>query len=374
MNIHTLTAVCLTTAALLPSMRSDAQGCVAIRSYATCNPNAFSNSNLLGRGFVLSMNYRYFESFRHFSGTEENEARQELKTAVFNWTNQLNLGLTYNFSKRSGFTVVLPYTYNTRSSLYEHGGKGRYKTRSSGVGDIRVTYNRWMWNPDSVGAGNLQLGVGVKLPTGDFNAMDFFYNEGTDTVPNTATNPWGQYQPVDQSIQLGDGGFGFTLELQGYAKLIGPVYGYMNAFYLINPMETNGTVTYRSRSNEQIMSVPDQYMARAGLSWNASKKAGLSLMCGGRLEGIPVEDLIGGSKGFRRPGYVMSLEPGLDWMRGRHDVNVNFPIAMYRNRTQSYTDKENTAASTTGQIVHGDAAFADFVFNISWSIRLANSH
>lgn len=359
---------------VLGHTNTNGQGCVAIRSFTACNPNAFSNGNVLGKGFMLSTNYRYFESFRHFSGTEENESRQELKTAVFNWTNQVNLGLTYNLNKREGITFVLPYSYNTRSSLYEHGGKGRYKTRSAGIGDMRVTYNRWMWHPDSTATGNLQLGVGLKLPTGDFNAKDFFYNEGTDTIPNTATNPWGQYQPVDQSIQLGDGGLGFTVELQGYVKFFGPLYGYMNAFYLFNPMEVNGTLTYRSRANEQIMSVADQYMARAGLSLTLSKKAGLNVFGGGRVEGIPVQDLIGESNGFRRPGYVILAEPGLDWMRGRHDVNVSLSYALYRNRTQSVTDKENTANSTTGQIVHGDAAFADTVFNLSWSIRLGSGH
>lgn len=374
MNARVLLFSGLVICSALCAQRSFAQGCVAIRSFTACNPNAFSNGNVLGKGWMLSTNYRYFESYKHFSGTEENEARQEQHTSVFNWTNQVNLGLTYNLNKQEGFTVVLPYTYNTRSSLYEHGGKARYQTRSAGIGDMRLTYNRWLWHPDSVSTGNLQIGVGLKLPTGDFNAKDFFYNEGTDTVPNTATNPWGQYQPVDQSIQLGDGGLGFTLELQGYAKLVGPVYGYMNAFYLFNPMATNGTLTYRSRANEQIMSVSDQYMARAGLSFNVSKKAGFNIFCGGRIEGIPVEDLIGESNGFRRPGYVVLIEPGLDWMHGRHDVNFSLPFAVVRNRTQSVTDKENTALSTTGAVVHGDAAFADHVFNLSWSIRLGSGH
>ena len=358
---------------VLAQAGAQGQGCVAIRSFVSCNPNAFTNSSMVGKGFQLSLNYRYFESYRHYSGSEENVSRQELKTAVFNWTNQVNVGLTYNMSKRNGITVMLPYAYNTRSSLYEHGGSvGRYQTRSAGIGDMRVIFNHWIWNPDSVSTGNLQVGAGAKLPTGDFNAMNFFYNEGTDTVPNSASNPWGQYQPVDQSIQLGDGGLGFTLEMNGYVKFAGPLYGYLNAFYLINPMETNGTRTFRSRANEGIMSVPDQYMARGGVNWNASKKLGLNIFFGLRTEGLPVEDLVGGSKGFRRPGYVNSIEPGIDWMRGRHDVNISVPIVMDRNRTQSVTDKENTEASTTGQKVHGDAGFADYVVNISWSIRLGS--
>lgn len=343
-----------------------AQGCVAIRSFTSCNPNSFTNSSLMSKGWQMSTSYRYFESWRHYNGTEEQVQRAEQKTQVFNWTNQLNLALTYNLNKQHGFTFTLPWTYNTRSSLYEHGNRGRYSTRSSGIGDVRIQYNRWLWHPDSTSNGNLMVSAGIKLPTGNFRSMDFFYNEGTDTIPNTPTNPWGQYQPVDQSIQLGDGGFGLTLEIQAYKRLVGDLHGYVNGFYLLNPMEANGTLTNRSRANEMICSVPDQYMARAGLNYTVTKKYGLNVFCGGRLEGIPAKDLVGGSEGFRRPGYVVSVEPGVDWMRGRHDINVNVPIALVRNRTQSVPDMERS--EETGTFVRGDAAFADYVFNITWSV------
>ncbi|MBK9149056.1 MAG: hypothetical protein IPM12_14720 [Flavobacteriales bacterium] len=347
-----------------------AQGCVAIRSFTSCNPNSFTNSNLVGKGWQLSTSYRYFESHRHFNGQDEHVHRNELKTQVFNWTNQLNAAFTYNTDKRQGITFVLPWAYNTRSSLYEHGGRSRQSTRSVGIGDIRVQYNRWLWHPDSTRKGNVMVSAGVKLPTGDFRAMDFFYSEGTDTVPNTASNPWGQLQPVDQSIQLGDGGLGFTLEMQGFAKLAGQLYGYVNAFYLLNPMETNGTLTYRSRANEMVCSVPDQYMARAGLNYTVVPSKGLNAFCGGRIEGIPAKDLVGGSKGFRRPGYVLSLEPGLDWMRGRHDLNVSVPFAVVRERVQSVPDMERS--TETGTFVRGDAAFADHVVNVTWTVMLIN--
>ncbi|MEZ4740516.1 MAG: hypothetical protein R2818_14430 [Flavobacteriales bacterium] len=66
-------------------------------------------------------------------------------------------------------------------------------------------------------------------------------------------------------------GLGVTIEAQGYVKLARSLYLYGNAFYLINPMEMNGTKTFRETlspilMNEAIMSIPDQYMARAGLN------------------------------------------------------------------------------------------------------------
>ncbi|MCB0787549.1 MAG: hypothetical protein KDC02_25430, partial [Flavobacteriales bacterium] len=56
--------------------------------------------------------------------------------------------------------------------------------------------------------------------------------------------------------------------------------------------------------------------------------------------------------------------------RGRHDVNVTLPIASQRNRLQSVTDKEN--AVLTGTERHGDAAFADWLLNVTWTVRLGS--
>jgi len=365
---------------LLAPRAASGQGCVAIRSFASCNPNAFTNSALHGKGFTLTTNYRYFKSFRHFVGTEEQPQRfsvvnpdGSIGNEVINYVTQLNVGLTYDLNSRSAITVVLPWTYNVRSSLYEHGSwaalRQRHNMRSAGIGDVRVSFNHWIFNPDSVSKGNLAVGAGIKLPTGNFNARAFACNVGPDV--NGDSIPDGEYRPVDQSIQLGDGGFGFTLELQGYMKLFGPVSGYLNAFYLFNPGETNDTRTYRETlsaalKNESICSIPDQYMVRAGLNWTISKKAGLNLFAGGRLEGIPVKDVLGKSGGFRRPGYVLSLEPGMDWMKGRHDINVSVPWALQRNRAISVTDKEMNRK--------GDAAFADYLINVSWSVRLAKAN
>lgn len=79
---------------------------------------------------------------------------------------------------------------------------------------------------------------------------------------------------------------------------------------------------------------------------------GLALSMGGRMEGVPVRDAFGKSNGFRRPGYVISIEPGLMYARGSYMVNVSGPWAMERNRKTSVTDFANHS--------HGDAAFADY--------------
>jgi hypothetical protein len=148
---------------------------------------------------------------------------------------------------------------------------------------------------------------------------------------------------------------------------------YGNFYYLSNPREQNGVRTYRETlspglSNEAIMSVPDQYMARGGFNYAPAFAKGFIASAGVRLEGIPVYDLIGGSGDFRRPGYIWSVEPGVSYRTGKGNFFATVPVAFIRNRTQSVTDKENS--QKTGVFRQGDAAFADYVINIGFSVRL----
>ena len=114
------------------------------------------------------------------------------------------------------------------------------------------------------------------------------------------------------------------------------------------------------------MSVPDQFMIRGGLAYSVAKN--LNFSGGVRMEAIPSSDLIGGDKGFRRPGYVLSAEPTISYMTKKANFYLSVPVAIERNRTQSYSDKLRTKA--TGNHVQGDAAFADYLINVGFSIHL----
>jgi hypothetical protein len=76
---------------------------------------------------------------------------------------------------------------------------------------------------------------------------------------------------------------------------------------------------------------------------------------------VPVRDAFGSSDGFRRPGYAISVDPGLVYARGRYLFAVNVPFAVERNRRRSVTDLRNGS--------HGDAAFADYVLTLSVTRR-----
>jgi hypothetical protein len=121
------------------------------------------------------------------------------------------------------------------------------------------------------------------------------------------------------------------------------------------------------------MSVPDQFLTRLGVSWITPFQH-VQFSLGGRFEGVTVNDLIGGSNGFRRPGYVVAVEPGLAWFS--HNVGVTFtmPYALVRNRTQSYTDKLSEQIDVTDKTYHGDAAFADYSINAGIVWRFNGKH
>lgn len=343
-----------------------AQGCVAIRHFSSCGGNNLE-SNLLAKGdWQFGMNYRYFKSFRHFRGTHEEPDRIANNTEVVNNSHAWDFNLTYGINTRFYASLTLPFVINTRSSLYEHGRNERNTTYSRGMADARIGIGYWLLNPSSYSNGNIALGIGVKLPTGNYNASDIFYNVG----------PEGSHQvrPVDQSIQPGDGGFGLTLDLQLYHKLASNLFVYGGGFYLINPRETNGTHTFRETlspilQNESIMAVPDQYSIRGGFNY-ALPETGVGFSLGARYEGVPVKDLVGGNKGFRRPGKVLSVEPGINYMAGQVSLGLSVPTVMHRNRPQSVTDLETEQA--TGNPRNGDAAFADYLINFSVSYHFGS--
>ncbi|HLO82645.1 MAG TPA: hypothetical protein VK166_16885 [Chitinophagaceae bacterium] len=343
------------------------QGCVAIRSAGgmSCSmDHATADSS----GWMLYMNNRYFKSYKHFVGTEEQEERVENGTEVINHSYSMDIFLIKNINHRWSVGVNLPILANTRSSLYEHGGNAagpsaRHSTHSFGIGDMRVAVYRWLLDPRKHMNFNVQAGIGLKLPTGDYQYEDYFYKNDSVKVNG----------PVDQSIQLGDGGTGITTEINTFWNINRMFSVYGNFYYLMNPREQNGVSTARGgvpnaqsiSYGSNVMSVADQWMFRAGVNYRVNR---FTASLGYRREEIPVYDAFGGSNGFRRPGYVESIEPGLVYQMRKMNIYAFVPVAIVRNRTQSVPDK--IRSEKTGKYYQGDAAFADYAINIGFNIKL----
>jgi len=335
---------------------AQAQGCVASRQ-GVCvtgphTPDAMWDSGsssgeswLSPRRWQLSVDYRYFHSHRHFVGTEEQHERAAQRTEVNNKTHILNVAGTYEVNSRFNLTLSVPIFFSERFVQRTPD----QVSHANGIGDISVVGRMWLLRNPNESRQNVSVGFGMKLPTGRSGVID------------TVNTPQGPVtRVVDQSIQPGDGGYGMVMDFQAY-KAIKRTTLYASGLYLLNPRNTNGVLTGRSRPSEAVMSVADQYVYRAGAILPFPKVSSLVWSLGIRGEGVPSTDLIGKSDGFRRPGYITSVDPGLIFTRGKDRWYVNVPVAVRRNRTRSVPDiRENR---------HGDAAFADYTIMVGYSRR-----
>ena len=180
--------------------KTSAQGCVAIRSNgATCTMTGSHDNMSAASKWTFGINTRYFKSYKHFVGTEEQHERVENATEVINHNVSTELNLFHQLNSRWSIGLFLPVISNVRSSMYEHYGNtskspgARRNTTSFGLGDVRVAAYYWLVDPAKMSKANVQVGLGIKFPTGDYRYQDYFWrNDSTKTLG-----------PVDQSIQLG---------------------------------------------------------------------------------------------------------------------------------------------------------------------------
>lgn len=297
--------------------------------------------------FEVSLGYRYLPSSRHFIGTVEQKQREVLGTQIQNNTHLFDLSLSYQLNPRWSLTASIPFVRSYRNQLYAP--RGEFTVLSQG--DATVGARFFLWRPPTESQRNVSIGFALKMPTGRYS------------VTGAATNARGEaiIATADQSIQPGDGGTGFVVDLNAYTPSYFHSWLYFQGLYLFNPRNTNGVSTFRTRPLETVMSVSDQYLYRGGVTRGVPWVRGLAASFGGRIEGVPVRDAFGGSAGFRRPGYAISLDPGLIYGKGRYTFSANIPWAIQRNRKRSVSDYQNG--------IHGDAAFADYSLMFSISRR-----
>jgi hypothetical protein len=334
-------------------------------SGALCSGGAASTSVgddlYLPKGdWQLSVGYRWQYSFRPYIGTEEQVERERLGTVSENRIHLFDVGVTYGLNRRVSVSASIPFMIASRT---RPGNVDRLAGipnapdqifKSVGFGDIGVSVRTWVVRPPAEKRQNISIGFGVKLPTGKKNVSD---------EVNTATGR--QKKIADPSIQLGDGGFGFTADLFAFKDFKYFVLS-GSGVYLFNPRNTNGVpAAFRTRPSESVLSVSDQYLARVGMSFPIRRVAGrirgLTIYFGGRLEGVPSHDVFGKSDGFRRPGNATSIEPGMFYVRRREVWSVHVPIVVRRERTLSVPEIRDN--------VRDAAAFADYLILVGYVRR-----
>jgi hypothetical protein len=279
-------------------------------------------------------------------GTVEQKQRELLRNQIENIYHLIDVGVERQLTPRWSVSASLPILFAHRNQLYQP--SGRFVVNS--IGDASVGARAWLFKPPTESGDNIGIGMSLKLPTGKYNATGPAISGG---LPIIAT--------ADQSIQAGDGGTGVAVDIQAYKRIYFSTEVYFSGVYLFNPRNTNGVSTFRRARGEQVMSVTDQYLYRGGFSHAIPKVRGLAASIGGRMEGVPVRDAFGRSDGFRRPGYAISVDPGLLYARGSYVFSCNVPWAVERNRKRSVADYQNNT--------RGDAAFADYAIMVSLSRR-----
>lgn len=339
----------LTAVATLLPVQGWGQGCSPIR-YMALSLSSEGIRSLDAHEWEATVSYRFLHSERIFIGDREQPQLQNPNGPRVD-LHSVDVAVSYAVTRRWSMSLTLPYLNAHLSAVRDHADGHRHTTTASGIGDLRLVQNLWLLDPSTHSHGNVSLGLGVKAPSGDSSASDNYY-----TVGGVSS------RPVDSSIQLGDGGWGAVLEVQAFQELFTNAFAYASGFYLLNPREQNDSLSRTPVGIHGVYnSVPDQFTVRSGLSYAIWPSQGLSLSLGGRLDGMPVHDLVGGSYGFRRPGYVVYIEPGVNFTHKNINAGVNCPVAAYRYRSQSVPEQE---AHVTGA-----GGFADFLVMANVSIR-----
>lgn len=342
---------------------SYSQGCVAIRSINGFGQYMHGDNAFTTNNWQLNINNRYFKAFRDFKGTTDQKTPDQNLSITKSFTTEILL--TRIFNRGWSVALSLPYLVNSRETNGEHGGPNtaRHTTHASGVGDIRITAYKWLIVPRVTQTFNVELGLGIKLPTGDYRYQDNFYRNDSTYVS----------APVNPAIQLGDGGSGIVTELNTFYIINKTINLYGNFFYMSNPREQNGSSTLFGRTASALQlktyntvaSVTDLYAFRFG----ANASIGDWVFSGGlREEGIPVKDLIGGSNGTRRAGYNLSVEPGITYTMKTGSIYAYVPVLIQRKIKQNVPDK--LATQITGNYTLSQGGSGNYLLFVGVSFKL----
>ena len=327
---------------LLLSKSAQSQGCVIVRNISglgqyNLTSNSYSTSN-----WEISINNRYFKAYRDYKGKVDQKSPPQNENIITSYS--MNIAVTRLLPNGWSFDLGFPISANSRTTSLEHGGPNtaRHTTRAFGVGDLQFTALKWLFKPTKKQRGNIQLGLGIKFPTGDFKKQGYFYRNDTTRILSL----------LNPSIQLGDGGTGIITELNTFyflnqRKTIS-LYG--NFYYLINPTDINGTQYTQGKPLTPLntllgaydVSVPDVYSLRLGINFNVNNWA---FSAGLRDEGAPVRDLFGESNGIRRPGYTLSAEPGVIYKFKNATIYCYVPFLLSHEIKQNVQDIKQTNAT-----------------------------
>ena len=324
--------------------------------------NAAEGGGYLRPGdWTSTVAYRHVFSHVHFSGPTENFSRAQLGTEVQSKTNLEDVMVTYQLTPRISLTGTLPFLYASRRL------ESQYATlHTAGISDVSFGAQYWLFSPTGARAArhNVQLGLSLLTPTGN--------DRQSNVVATTYGGPTSTQYP-DYSVQPGEGTWGAILSWQGFHDLGNSTVLFTDGNYVMTQGGYHNFWTSHGGTSNgppaptlgmtQFDAIQDQYMVEIGASHPAPGIRGLGMTLSIRDEGVPAHDLIGDNLGFRRPGFGIALTPGFIYTRGNHMLQFSVGKVLIRDRTKSVAEEVNG-------VHEGDAAFANYVWMIGYTLRM----
>ncbi len=338
------TGVLVMAIGLMEALSASAQGCVCQKQGS---PVFGGLETYLQDGqWQLTMGYRGYRSTEHFRGTAR--APELDGNGPVNRQHAVVADLTYALTDRWNIGVSAPW-YSNGFAVRRTGPASSMPyfqdTPVNGIGDLGSRAKYWLFSTDNP-TRNVSLSAGVKFPTGSATR--------TGVVS-------GRTVPADVSIQMGDKSWGVTTGLSAfrdYRRV--SVYGAFQ--YLFVPRNVTGTPTFfgslGNATNTVLNSAADQYSSQVGGAVTLRRGWPVPTVAY-RVEGVPIRDVFGTSDGFRRPGMIGFIEPGVN-LRLRDNL-MSFSIAV-----RSHVDIKDSPTSTRRE----DATVPRYMVFVAFSRRL----
>jgi hypothetical protein len=348
-HLNAAATFCTLILGLAPGSVS-AQGCEPIRFVVPVNLGAEGEAYQPSREWRATIAYRRLLSNQWFIGTEQRDSFAPGGSSPVFEIHTALVDLAYAFNDRYRARVSIPFSKGSLTRVWADGQ--RHTQDASGIGDISVQGEAWLLEPRTHERGNIAVGLGLKAPTGSHTRPSQFY---------LASGPMDY--PADQTIQPGDGGWAILTQVQAFQQVTERTSVFAFASYMISPRDST-RVKGPSPTSPTNWSVPDVYSIRAGAAFNVLPDQGLSVSLGARLDGIPVNDLIGGGDEttVKRSSRIYFVEPGLSYTRGRDNFTLSVPWRVKVNRVQSLYEQETNGVAAGG--------FAKYLVFASYSRRL----
>jgi hypothetical protein len=326
-----------------------AQGCEPIRFTTPVNLGGAGSAYQPAGEWQLTAAYRRLRSSEWFVGTSENSALAPGGESPVFRIHTLIADVAYAFGDRYRAHISVPISFGSLTRIWPD--KAKHEQTANGLGDVSIMGEAWLLTPRTHESGNISVGLGLKMPTGSHRLKDQYHTAAGSV----------EY-PADQTIQPGDGGWAVLLQSNAFRRFHERVIGYAFGSYMVSPKARSDVAFAPGSSN--YWSVPDVYSARAGAAYSILPDRGLTVSLGGRIDGIPVHDLLGGGDNdtIKRTSYVVFADPGLSLTRGSGTLTLSVPYRLKVNRQKSILEQRTSALNAGG--------FAKYLVFASYMHRL----